>query len=898
MPTPPQPLSPRQLARIEAVHRGFLYQHLYCVACLLAAAEFGIQCIRVEKDEDFELVLSERTIYVQVKTRSVSISPSDISGTLDNFSKLRDAHSRGNRAGEASFVVVSNVAPSATLADRIADPSWPQDVQLLWPGRDPAGDVELPASWPNVAHGLDECLRLAGTIPSLAVSAECLVWKLAGRVQLSATGSPTHDLWVERLSDLFEQVVVQLQEFSTLPVDYEPITNEPPILSDERIRCITGFSGSGKTTWASMCAVHLPNNVAYFDVTHVPAAALPASLARDLTARFVQQENGDIGRILRPGNSGIEALRLLEQYLRARDVSPIVFLDNAHLLPEECIVALLRGARDLNFVLLAQPNTHLNTACAALGVVPEEMPGWDRDAVAREATSVGVTGDNRSCQRLLDLTGGLPLFVKSAMRQCVDYYQGSLDAMCRELESTEHSQATVQELLLSGQLLRLDEDARHIVRALSVAACPLEREEAGRLIRANGSLGQVQIAAGLRRLSSCRFLKTFGDGKLKLHDAVRVLGRSALAELEAGERANVHRAFIDVLAASLMRTRDVGRFSQLVQELGIVGDVETLVDLASDDMFHEMGVATEFREVLDAVANDETTPAELRYWAHDAIVFSQLQRGDSEGLDERLSEMFDLLHEHRMTARERVGFELKRMTWAAVRNQREEVSGAVANLLASPEARDTHLNIVLYNCSQALFRVGLARNAIPLIQELINTYMSQLGLSIEGITLASEHEIWELIDRDHTLNLKLLADCFDLLANCLNACEIDAGPMRIHAVKFYGMSGAFSSFFRVGQDLVDEVLGRGDREGALHFAESTLLPRVADLQMLDWMFPIRAQYAVLLAHNGRFDAARHELAALANHQRFLSSYSSSEFENQKTLVESLAHQQHSSIERG
>jgi len=30
-------LDPRQLERIQSVHRGFLYQHLYAVACLLGA---------------------------------------------------------------------------------------------------------------------------------------------------------------------------------------------------------------------------------------------------------------------------------------------------------------------------------------------------------------------------------------------------------------------------------------------------------------------------------------------------------------------------------------------------------------------------------------------------------------------------------------------------------------------------------------------------------------------------------------------------------------------------------------------------------------------------------------------------------------------------------------------
>lgn len=67
-------LDARQLARIEAVHRGFLYQHLYAAACLFRAARSGVTQIVVENDEDVEVVLPDRRIYAQIKTRWFKIS--------------------------------------------------------------------------------------------------------------------------------------------------------------------------------------------------------------------------------------------------------------------------------------------------------------------------------------------------------------------------------------------------------------------------------------------------------------------------------------------------------------------------------------------------------------------------------------------------------------------------------------------------------------------------------------------------------------------------------------------------------------------------------------------------------------------------------------------------------
>lgn len=48
-------LDPAQLVRIEAVHRGFLFQHLYTVQCLLSAAALSVRSVDVESDEDVEV---------------------------------------------------------------------------------------------------------------------------------------------------------------------------------------------------------------------------------------------------------------------------------------------------------------------------------------------------------------------------------------------------------------------------------------------------------------------------------------------------------------------------------------------------------------------------------------------------------------------------------------------------------------------------------------------------------------------------------------------------------------------------------------------------------------------------------------------------------------------------
>ncbi|WP_405639903.1 hypothetical protein [Streptomyces uncialis] len=48
------PVDPAQLTRITSLHRGFLYQHLYAVGCLLSLKRGGVDRLLVERDEDVE----------------------------------------------------------------------------------------------------------------------------------------------------------------------------------------------------------------------------------------------------------------------------------------------------------------------------------------------------------------------------------------------------------------------------------------------------------------------------------------------------------------------------------------------------------------------------------------------------------------------------------------------------------------------------------------------------------------------------------------------------------------------------------------------------------------------------------------------------------------------------
>jgi hypothetical protein len=185
-------LDAHQLLRIEAVHRGFLYQHLYAVGCLLLAQRSGVETIIIERDEDIELVLPCRRIYIQVKTRSAPLIASDIASALQRFGTLRLEHTTGKRKGEATFIIVANVKPGPTLLKSTEGEDWPKDVTIQWPANSPLAEKTIPIPQPDIAAALTQCVTVAAGLPHARLSSETLVWKLAGAVMAAAAGLPKY----------------------------------------------------------------------------------------------------------------------------------------------------------------------------------------------------------------------------------------------------------------------------------------------------------------------------------------------------------------------------------------------------------------------------------------------------------------------------------------------------------------------------------------------------------------------------------------------------------------------------------------------------------------------------------------------------------------------------------
>lgn len=868
----PQVVDQSQLIRIEAVHRGFLFQHLYAVRCLLLAPGTDVVSIVVESDEDVELVRLGRRTYVQVKSRVDTLANADVDPALKRFAHYRELHKKGLRSGACEFVIATNAPLSPSLAIRLLSADWPVDVRVDAPGRTASPDPVVPQPPASIAAAVQGCCDLAARLPFGTLAPETLVWKLAGAVMAASSGATPrrdHAFSSSELTALFELLMVQLQDFPAPPALYRPQEDEPALHTEAQVRLVTGFSGAGKTSWAAQCALHSPRQLVYFDVRDVPGPGIATGLARELAARLFAS-GGGLGSILLPGASGLELLRHIGTRALQSLAAATIVLDNAHSPPPADVAAVIR-ATGMRAVLLAHPGASAHELASLLDVTPESLKGWSRDTVAQAATAAGCITSPRSCDALLALTGGLPLFVQNALKLAASENAADLEKFCAALASLTHSMETAQELILQRVVLALPDQARHALGVLSLFEVPMMREELSDALSTLLQTSDASVSANLRKLRTAGLLEVSGSARLKVHDAVRIVGRAQFEALGKDLADALQRAR-EVLQRSVQVSWDHRKVKALIRLLAETGEIKTLVQLAGDELFHELGLWPEIESRLRGVAASDSVDPEMRFWALDGLLFNAIRVG-ADGARARIDEMKALLERHPLGSSERLALGMKEMNVLAREGRRAETLEAMARTAGDLKDTPVHQRIFRYNAAGALFLLGDAAAAAREAQAIAQEYFDVLGLDPNAIVGRNEAQLQALLESsDESEDLiKHLADSLDLLARAQS--KVHSSPMtrltRIQAMKFYNLARAPESLVKVAQDLADDCLQAHDFAGARVVMEQHVLPVVGQLKMASHLVEVTSFYAVVLAYCGAFDRADAEFERLRPYEAAL-----------------------------
>ncbi|WP_406341297.1 AAA family ATPase [Streptomyces sp. NBC_01578] len=873
------PVDPAQLTRITSLHRGFLYQHLYAVGCLLSLNRGGVDRLLVERDEDVEAVLADRRLYMQIKTRSRALQWGDISSAIENFESVRARHAAGIRPGRPQLIIVSNQVTGPGLAQKLTGDDWPNDVTILTPGA-PAPDSWLPPAWETVDEAVAWCSRQAARVPFASLAPQTLVWKLAARVVLACTGHGGQMFNVSEMPALYEQFVQELQAFPAPPAPYLPQATEPELLTAAKVRLITGFSGSGKTAWASHAATHCPEPITYFDVSALSRDAVAGALARELAARHLN--TAQRAELLH--GAGIDVLRAVHQHLAGTPVA--IVIDNVHRLNAADLRDLASALPSTRLVLLGQPRPDQAAFAAHIGIATENLNGWTADSVAGVFADAECPVDRPTAERLVTLTGGLPLYVCHAAALTRTHYDHDAASLCTELSQRCHSVPSVQDLILEEVFASLDPTARTVAFLLAMAEVPLTDQELRRLAHA-AELSGPACSRGTRTLTA--FAITQRTGRLlTLHDAARSL---ATEYGPAGSHLTIEHALSGILRESIEGgSAPVGRLAKWAMLLARTDQTEQLLELASHDLFFEQSFSADLAPILTAVATDKDAAPVSRFDALNALALLAYAADETTDHGRLVDDLAALAaaHSARWGTRERLVLATHRMIQHASTGDLGAMNTTYLATRSETAENSVARRILRYTQAQCFFIAGRYEQSDILAMDVAEAYLDHLGLKPEDVLGVGVDELGARLGQQGTDldDCKRLADCLALTVRCKRELDEHHGLAALHAMKFFHLAGAWRSVVTIGQEVVDDFVEIGDLQQALQLLEQTLLPLVQQHALDDLVIGLRSQRAVVIAHTGDYAAARAELDTLQRYDVPLQQ--AQEIENQRALIEHLA----------
>lgn len=577
----------------------------------------------------------------------------------------------------------------------------------------------------------------------------------------------------------------------------------------------------------------------------------------------------DTSKTLRPGSAGLEGMRALNAVIRDSPLllKPTVVIDNAHRAEPQTLKDFIAAAPDFGWVLLAQPSSRNPLFEALLDVHATALAGWSIDTIIEECYDVGMRIDLETAQRVLRLTGGMPLFVRNLASIAVRTHSGDVARFCDEIESATNLEELAQQSILAQVVNQLSDAARLGAMLMLLCPLPLAATECQTFLSSVLGLPAPKTADILRELRKWGVTQHRFDGAVAIHDSFRAVRFASETEVSPDLLRQARESLAELLKESF-GPGHVDRlvlYCRLLADLGNGHEIAGIVSGVAEHLY-DLGRAKELIGLLSEIMGDERVALVDRFLAADTATFWSICREDGPSTEVFLDFMERSLRAGVSDAESLCRFAHKKMVLAARQQDHVSVEGAFNTAESYAKTDAVVYRVLRYTYALAQFELGRYHRASELAKNLTEEYGTALGISVaKHLRGTNLPEIRDALGRHwcDTDEIKRFADSLDLRARSLQKLSEPSTNLFLYAHKLYVLANAPTSAVKAGMDFVFSLVESSAVQEARTFMENTLIPLVEAHRLLEQVIPVQSEYAVILAYCGQGAKAKSLLARLS-----------------------------------
>jgi len=525
----------------------------------------------------------------------------------------------------------------------------------------------------------------------------------------------------------------------------------------------------------------------------------------------LSQEDARLAMFAGSASAGIA---IMDRHAGSSGTLCTIVVDNTHTVPSDDLIDLVRATANIRWIFLLHPIQSLDEFCAMLRVRPEWLHGWSAISIARHCRSADLSVSALDIARLLELTGGIPLFVLNIID--ISRNHPSLAETIADIQASVSEALPLQEIMARRILEAMDDPTRIIAALLALAQMEMSHSE---WLAVFDSMELATKAVATKAILHLRNIGVISFGRtqpVRLHDSFTATVMASCERIEPHIKRRFFESLFALLSALELRwSHDAferRRFVRWVTVMPFAGQTDLYSDIVPElaELVIDQPEQWLLIQALQDLLSKEDLSLEHRFWTLQPLAFLHMDTATVRQAGAYLASMrsvvasMELPEVNVLSAIAHLDLQFQSLV-----GKEEDVRRAYARgreILME----DFRRRIWDFTFARQLMNFDRYADARALLDQLRREYLQVVGLSVRDL-MKGPSELTRAVDEAmngeiDTMAIKHLADVLRSLAVCEERLKRAPQYEMIHAAKLYEGARFAPGEIAVGFALIEASL--------------------------------------------------------------------------------------------